>query len=128
MFEGWKMAELVLRETVTADNYSPIVGIITWILLGTMVLGICLRVTLNAFIAQTFKGDDHMLIVALVSQLKRTSLVQAKRSSLSFWVLDNRSLSQFKQKMESAGIVDLWVPLRSMYIKRLFKHEAESLE
>lgn len=62
------MTVLVPREFVTADNYSPIIGIITWILLGTMILGICLRVTLNIFIAQTFKGDDRMLILALVSR------------------------------------------------------------
>lgn len=61
------MTTLVLREIVTPDNFSPIVSIVTWILLGTMVLSICLRVTLNMFIAQAFKGDDKMLLLALVS-------------------------------------------------------------
>lgn len=69
------MPALVLRKTVTANDFSPIVSIITWILLGSMVLGTCLRITLNAFIAQTCKGDDRMLVLALVSYSRHACVI-----------------------------------------------------
>ena len=60
------MAALLSREAITADNYSPIVNIVTWILLASMVLAVCAKVAMKVIGRRTFNLDDSILVSAMV--------------------------------------------------------------
>ena len=60
------MAELLSREAITTDNYSPVVNIVTWILLASMVLAVCTKVAMKVIGRHTFNIDDSVLVAAMV--------------------------------------------------------------
>lgn len=60
------MVALFPREFVTADNYSPIVSVITWILLVSMILGVVLQVMLKVLTLRKWDTSDQVLCVAMV--------------------------------------------------------------
>lgn len=60
------MAAFLPREAITPDNHSPIVNIVTWILLVTMVLAVCTKVAMKIVGRRTFDIDDSFLVAAMV--------------------------------------------------------------
>ena len=60
------MASLLSREAITPDNYSPVVNIVTWILLASMVLAVCTKVSMKVVGRRTFNTDDSILVAAMV--------------------------------------------------------------
>ena len=60
------MATVMPRETITSDNYSPIVNILTWILLVAMFLSVCSKVAIKVITCRTFNVDDGVLVGAMV--------------------------------------------------------------
>ena len=62
------MAVLLLRDTVTSTNYTPIINILSWVLLASMLLAVAAKVTLKALVNRSFNADDAILLVALVSK------------------------------------------------------------
>lgn len=54
------------REEVTVDNYGPIVSIVTWILLVSLVLFVCAKVAIKVIACHTFNHDDAVLLSAMV--------------------------------------------------------------
>lgn len=63
------MTAFLPREAVTSDNYIPVVNIVTWILLVSMVLAVCTKVALKVIGRHTFNIDDSMLVAAMVFAL-----------------------------------------------------------
>ena len=74
------MATLIPRELVTADNYGPVVSVITWILLVSMILAVCTKVVLKLLASQTFNRDDAWLLLAMVRHQAPKGLVDANAS------------------------------------------------
>ena len=60
------MAGLFSRDAITSDNYSPVVNIVTWILLVSMVLAVCAKVAMKIIGRRSFDIDDSMLVAAMV--------------------------------------------------------------
>ena len=60
------MTAFLPREAITSDNYIPVVNIVTWILLVSMVLAVCTKVALKVIGRHTFNIDDSMLVAAMV--------------------------------------------------------------
>ena len=60
------MAALLPREAITADNYSPVLNIVTWILLASMILAVCTKVAMKVVGRRTFNMDDAVLVAAMV--------------------------------------------------------------
>ncbi|KAM0797723.1 hypothetical protein BDR22DRAFT_809981 [Usnea florida] len=60
------MAALFSRDAITPDNYSPVVNIVTWILLVSMVLAVCAKVAMKIIGRHSFNIDDSMLVAAMV--------------------------------------------------------------
>lgn len=60
------MAVLSPREAISSDNYSPVVNIVTWILLVSMVLAVCTKVAMKVIGRHSFNMDDAMLVAAMV--------------------------------------------------------------
>lgn len=75
-----KMAPHIPREIVTADDYSPIVSILTWILLVSMVLSVCVKVALKLLISRMFNTDDGVLILAMVTHRRTRASVKLMAS------------------------------------------------
>ena len=61
-----KMVLLASRTTITPDNHGPIVSIITWILLISMVLSVCAKVALKLLVSRMFNRDDGAITIAMV--------------------------------------------------------------
>lgn len=60
------MASLLPREAITPDNFSPVVNIVTWILLASMVLAVCTKVAMKVVGRRTFNTDDSILVAAMI--------------------------------------------------------------
>lgn len=60
------MAAFFPREAVTSFNYVPVVNIVTWILLVSMVFAVCTKVAMKVIGRHTFNIDDSMLVAAMV--------------------------------------------------------------
>ena len=57
---------LFSRETVTPDNYGPVVSVVTWILLVSMFLSVCAKIAIKVVACHRFDADDAMLSAAMV--------------------------------------------------------------
>lgn len=55
------------RAQIGDYDYSPVVNIITWILLVAMVLSVCSKVAIKIITCRTFNMDNVVLILAMVS-------------------------------------------------------------
>ena len=73
------MAALSPREAITADNYSPIVNIVTWILLASMVLAVCTKAAMKIIGRRTFDIDDSILVAAMVTLSRFLALSKLRR-------------------------------------------------
>ena len=73
------MAVLLPREAITADNHSPVVNIVTWILLASMVLAVCTKVAMKVIGRRTFNIDDSVLVAAMVISSGSHALSQLRR-------------------------------------------------
>lgn len=60
------MAVFFPREAITSDNFVPVVNIVTWILLVSMVLAVCTKVAMKVIGRHTFNIDDSVLVAAMV--------------------------------------------------------------
>ena len=76
------MAAFFPREAITSDNYSPVVNIVTWILLVSMVLAVCTKVAMKVIGRHTFNVDDSMLVAAMVMLFGSFALSQLRAWSL----------------------------------------------
>lgn len=61
------MAPLVLRDAVTGTNYGPVLSVITWILMVTMVLSVSAKVALKFLTLHSLGLDDSVLLLAMVT-------------------------------------------------------------
>lgn len=61
------MRHLYARERVTEDNFSPVLVILTWILLCTSILSVTVKLWLKVGTSKRLNKDDGVLIAALVS-------------------------------------------------------------
>lgn len=57
---------LISRESITSDNYGPLVTIVTWIFLIFMVLSVCAKVAIKVTASHSFNADDTVLLAAMV--------------------------------------------------------------
>ena len=73
------MAALFSRDAITPDNYSPVVNIVTWILLVSMVLAVCAKVAMKIIGRHSFNIDDSMLVAAMVFSSGLFSLSQLRQ-------------------------------------------------
>ena len=60
------MATVFPREPITHDDYSPIVNIVTWVLLASMILAVCAKVAIKVIANHSFNADDATLTAAMV--------------------------------------------------------------
>ena len=61
------MLRLIAREAITSSNYGPIVSVVTWILLVSMILAVLAKVAMKLLTSQTFGVDDGVLLSAMVN-------------------------------------------------------------
>jgi hypothetical protein len=69
------MATIFPREMITDDNHSPIVNIVTWILLVSVVLSVAAKVAMKAIACHSFNTDDAVLTAAMVIPHQSASLL-----------------------------------------------------
>lgn len=60
------MATHFPREMITSDNHSPIVNILTWILLVSVVLSVGAKLAIKTTACHSFDTDDAVLTAAMV--------------------------------------------------------------
>lgn len=58
---------LLSRDEITPNNYSPVVSIVTWILLISMALSVCTKIAIKAIASHSFDADDAVLFAAMVT-------------------------------------------------------------
>ena len=95
------MATFFPREAITPDNYSPVVNIVTWILLVSMVLAVCTKVAMKIIGRHTFNIDDSILVAAMVILSTFLTLSQLRQWSIHVRssALRNRLLSAYRHTM-----------------------------
>lgn len=95
------MATFVPREAIGPDNYSPVVNIVTWILLVSMVLAVCTKVAMKVIGRHTFNIDDSILVAAMVILFTFFALSQLRQWSICVRssTLRNRLLSVYRHTM-----------------------------
>lgn len=54
------------REALSPDNYGPVVHVITWILLVSMILSVCAKVAMKVVAMHSFNTDDMILTASMV--------------------------------------------------------------
>ena len=64
------MAILFVREAITRDDLSPVVSIVSWLALASMILSVLTKLALKYIAARTFNVDDGSLVFALVCNPK----------------------------------------------------------
>ncbi|MCJ1249816.1 hypothetical protein MMC30_007042 [Trapelia coarctata] len=70
------MAEpFVKRGVVTPDDYSPIVGVVAWILLASTVLSVCVRLSMKFFVIHELNMDDLIIVCAMASSIGQSIAV-----------------------------------------------------
>lgn len=69
------MATMISRAQIGDNDYSPVVNILTWILLVAMILSVCSKVAIKVITCRTFDMDDAVLVLAMVSLQTRTALL-----------------------------------------------------
>ena len=60
------MAAFFPRHIVTPEDTSPIVSVVTWVLLVATILGVSSKVALRGLTSRTFNIDDMALVAAMV--------------------------------------------------------------
>lgn len=58
-------ATLYVRNKVTPDDFSPIVGVINWILLVCTVLSVCTRLSMKIVVSRELSRDDFVISGAM---------------------------------------------------------------
>jgi heme/copper-type cytochrome/quinol oxidase subunit 3 len=69
------MAPQEAREVVTPDNLSPVISIMTWILMSSSILAVTAKVWMKRALSRTLGVEDWILILSLVSPLPARSLI-----------------------------------------------------
>lgn len=92
------MGPVSSREAVNSGNYTPIVNIVTWILLVSMVFAVCTKVAMKIIGRRTFNIDDSILVAAMVSVSALGVLSSLKLCHLCYRrsALHNPQLSVYK--------------------------------
>lgn len=60
------MMVLISREEITPDDYGPVVSIVTWVLLASLVHFVSAKVAIKVIACRTFDSDDAVLLTAMV--------------------------------------------------------------
>lgn len=66
---------------MTSNDYVPVVNIVTWILLVSMVLAVCTKVAMKVIGRRTFNIDDSVLVAAMVILSNSLALSQLRKWS-----------------------------------------------
>ena len=95
------MLALSLREAVTNDDYSPVVSVLTWILLAATILSVIVKLAVKFATARSFHADDLMIFLALVWIARCYMILPVGHLLtfilfLSFSVPDRRQQPRFK--------------------------------
>lgn len=59
------MATLFSREPITADDYSPVISVVTWVLLVSMMLVVCMKVGMQLLVSRRFAPDNGVVMLAM---------------------------------------------------------------
>ncbi len=120
------MAAFFPREAIASDNYSPVVNIVTWILLVSMVLAVCTKVAMKVIGRHTFNVDDSMLVAAMVmlSGFLALSRLRAWSSCIRSLALRNPLLSVCRHTtaldvLLSPSLLHKWRPTKRYFALEL---------
>ncbi|KAL9620523.1 MAG: hypothetical protein Q9160_004992 [Pyrenula sp. 1 TL-2023] len=67
------MNHVYARERVTEDNFSPVLVILTWILLCTSILSVTVKLWLKVGTSKRLNKDDGVLIAALIFSIAQSA-------------------------------------------------------
>ena len=92
---------------MTSNDYVPVVNIVTWILLVSMVLAVCTKVAMKVIGRRTFNIDDSVLVAAMVKLSNPLALSQLRKWSLCLRssAVRNRLLFAFRHTMALGDVL-----------------------
>ena len=57
---------LYAKSVVTSRDFSPVVGVVNWIMMVTTVLSVCTRISMKLFVSRQLNNDDFVISCAMV--------------------------------------------------------------
>lgn len=101
------MAGLLSRDAITSDNYSPVVNIVTWILLVSMVLAVCAKVAMKIIGRRSFNIDDSMLVAAMVLSAAQSATLSVQTYNGVGRPFESLTISQIRTYEKAGYSADL---------------------